>query len=92
MIFGHVFQQSGIKQNIIRNDIAESMGCNSPEETAEKFTAIFSSMELEIPEATEQDIETLSSSVNPERLKNFPAALSTDIIKSLYRQILRVKE
>ena len=76
----------------VLKDIAHAMGCNSPEEAAEKFSRIFSRLGLEIPEASTQQIDTLTESVNPERLKNFPAHLDTDTIRMLYRQILNVKE
>ena len=76
----------------VLKDIAESMGCNSPEEAAEKFCGIYSRLGLDIPEASGQDIEELAESVNPVRLKNFPASLDKETIRDLYRQILRVRE
>ncbi len=76
----------------VLNDIAAAMGCSSPEEAAGKFCDIYSRLGLEIPEATEQDIEDLAGSVNPERLKNFPASLDKETIRNLYRKILRVRE
>ena len=74
----------------VLNEIAEAMHCNSPIEAADKFNAIFSRLGLNIPEASEHDIDELTSSVNPERLKNFPAILDTNTIKTLYREILNV--
>ena len=76
----------------VLKDIAEAMGCDSPEGAAAKFEDIFSRLGLEIPEASAQQIESLTDSVNPERLKNFPAKLDTQTIKELYTQILNVKE
>ena len=67
----------------VLNDIARAMGCDSPTLAAEKFGAVFSRMGLAVPEASPQDIEALSSSVNPERLKNFPASLDTHTITKL---------
>ncbi|MBQ7561712.1 MAG: phosphonoacetaldehyde reductase [Synergistaceae bacterium] len=72
----------------VLNDIAACMNCGSPEKAAEKFSAIFMRLGLEIPEANEQEINILSASVNPERLKNFPAKLDLFTIKNLYREIL----
>ena len=72
--------------------IASSMKCDSPLEAAEKFDRIFSRLNMSVPEASENDIEELTRSVNPERLKNFPAELDAMTIRNLYRKILSVKE
>ena len=72
----------------VLKDIAESMNCGTPEEAAEKFNAIFERLNLQIPEANDQEIKILSESVNPERLKNFPAKLDLFTIKNLYMEIL----
>lgn len=76
----------------VLEDIAHAMGCDSPEDAAEKFEAIFSRLGLEIPTASPQQIDSLTMSVNPVRLKNFPATLDTYTIRELYTQILNVKE
>ena len=76
----------------VLDDIAHAMGCDSPDEAAAKFEAIFSRMGLEIPTASAEQIDSLTESVNPERLKNFPAKLDTHTIRELYMQILNVKE
>lgn len=73
-------------------DIAGAMGCDTPEEASRKFGEIFSHLGLNIPHATEQELDELTKSVNPERLKNFPAVLDEATIRKLYRQILREKE
>ena len=72
--------------------IAGAMGCDTPEEASRKFGEIFSHLGLNIPHATEQELDELTKSVNPERLKNFPAVLDEATIRKLYRQILREKE
>ena len=78
-----------INKNLpVLDEIASAMGCNTPEESAEKFNAIFSRLNMAIPSATEQEINILSESVNPERLKNFPVQLDSLTIKNLYREIL----
>lgn len=89
VLFRWLCENSGLE---VLNDIAGAMGCGSPLEASEKFTRIFSRMNMDIPQATESDIESLSQSVNPERLKNFPVRLGRDEIIELYRKILDVKE
>ena len=76
----------------VLNDIADAMGCDSPVSAAEKFVGIFAALGLNVPEATEQQIDSLTESVNPERLRNFPASLDTHTIRELYTEILNVKE
>ncbi len=76
----------------VLNDIASAMGCSSPVSAAEKFEEIFSRLGLNVPEASEQEIDILASSVNTERLKNFPVVMDNDTIRKLYREILTVKE
>lgn len=70
------------------NQIAKAMGCDTPEQMCEKFNSIFDSLELQIPDYSDEDIKVLSGSVNPVRLKNNPVALSEDVIENLYIQIL----
>ncbi len=72
----------------IFSEIAGAMGCNSADEMCSKFNSIFDSLELAIPEHTDEDIKILSESVNPVRLKNNPVGLSSDAIENLYKQIL----
>lgn len=73
-------------------EIAEAMGCDSAEQAAVRFDEILSSLQLTVPKATEEDIEILTGSVNPTRLKNNPVGLSAEIIKALYKEILSEKE
>ncbi|MBQ7576781.1 MAG: iron-containing alcohol dehydrogenase [Synergistaceae bacterium] len=78
-----------INKNLpVLHEIADSMGCNTPQEAAEKFNDIFTRLNMAIPQANEQEINILSESVNPERLKNFPVQLDSLTIKNLYREIL----
>ena len=75
------------------NGIAAAMGCKTPEQAAEKFAAILAELELSAPEIKlPEDIDTLKTSVNPDRLKNHPVQLTVEVIESLYRQILNVGE
>ena len=70
-------------------DIARAMGCTGPLAAAEAFARLTEQLALSVPEAGEGDIERLTASVNPVRLKNFPAALTAEDIAGLYRSILR---
>ena len=76
----------------VLKDIAHAMRCDSPESAAAKFEGIFSRMDLEIPTATAEQIDSLTESVNPERLKNFPAKLDKETISRLYREILNTED
>ena len=73
----------------VLNGIGRALGCNDAASGTEKLKEIFSSLELEIPTATERQYEELKTSVNPVRLKNHPIALDEDTIDQLYRMILR---
>lgn len=68
--------------------LAEAMGCDRPQDGAARFQAILDSLALEVPACTEEELAWLTASVNPERLKNFPAALTGQEIQALYRKIL----
>lgn len=68
--------------------IANAMGCRTPEEAAEKLQAVFDSLELRKPEPEEADFEELRNSVNPVRLRNNPIELDIETIDGLYHQIL----
>ena len=73
------------------SEIAGAMGCTDAKQAADKLNSIFDALELEVPEATEEQFEILKSSVNPVRLKNHPIALDARTIEELYRKILRSK-
>ena len=70
-------------------EIAYAMGCETPDQAAEKLNEIFRKLEFEVPAATEEEYEELKTSVNPVRLKNHPIQLTVDIIDELYHDILR---
>ena len=71
------------------DEIAEAMGCADAGAGAEKLNQIFDSLELEVPNATNEQYEALKTSVNPVRLKNHPLALDEESIDKLYHEILR---
>ena len=74
------------------DEIGQAMGCTDAKVGAEKLTSIFASLELQVPEATEDQFEELKTSVNPVRLKNHPIALDVDTINELYHKILNGAE
>lgn len=69
-------------------EIADNMGCDSVESMCERFDLIYQSLAWPKVNYTEEDINALTHSVNPVRLKNHPIALDLNTIESLYRQIL----
>ena len=69
-------------------ELSQVMGCSDSSKLYDKFESIYQSMHFEKPKYTERDIEELTHSVNPVRLKNHPIALDLETIESLYQQIL----
>lgn len=59
--------------------------------TLDQFKAMLEEMDMQYPEAEnkEEELETLAKSVNPVRLKNNPVELSTDVMREMYRRIVR---
>ena len=74
----------------IFNQIAKAMGCDSPKMSIAEFRKMMNDMELQNPEAgdREAELQLLSKSVNPIRLKNNPVILDEIAIKQLYSIIL----
>ena len=75
----------------IFDEIAEAMGFHHASEAILDFRMMMNEMELANPVAGERqkEIEILSSSVNPVRLKNNPVELDKDSIINLYQEILK---
>lgn len=77
----------------IFSDIAETMGCPTPSEAIAKFRQMLAEMEIGNPASDisrrTSDIEILSKSVNPIRLKNNPVELDSSSIRYLYEIILK---
>ncbi len=71
--------------------ISKSLGTNSPKEAIALFRNMMSEMDLHNPVAAnrEQELEMLSTSVNPVRLKNNPVELSYQVLHGLYNNILK---
>lgn len=70
--------------------ISIAMGCETPVEAIATFRQMMVEMELTNPMAVnrEEELEVLSTSVNPVRLKNNPVRIDLDASKKLYSIIL----
>ncbi len=70
--------------------IAKSMGCTNPVKAIELFRQMMKEMGLKNPLAMnlKEELDLLSTSVNPVRLKNNPVKLEKNIINLLYNKIL----
>lgn len=82
------------------NDCVDSRGCNYLRETLvqisemislHQFQEMLAEMDMKYPETVDKDteLEILAQSVNPVRLKNNPVALSTDVLREMYRRIVK---
>lgn len=74
----------------IFDKIAKAMGCESPEQAIAEFRQMMKEMDLKNPVNVnrEDELEVLSTSVNPVRLKNNPEELDVASIKALYNIII----
>lgn len=74
----------------IFNQIAQAMGCGSPQQAIGVFREMIKDMKLQNPVAgyREKELEVLSASVNPVRLKNNPISLDLETIFILYNRIV----
>ena len=72
------------------NEITKAMGCQTPTEAIAKFRQMIEEMELKNPvaENREEELEILSTSVNPVRLKNNPVSIINSVAYDIYSQIL----
>jgi len=70
--------------------IAKAMGCESPEQAIAVFREMMKDMDFKNPKANnrEEELNILSTSVNPVRLKNNPVDLEQSVIYKLYQEIL----
>lgn len=77
--------------NDIFTCISRSLGVQTPKEAIALFRQMMKDMELANPVANEreQELVTLSSSVNPIRLKNNPIGLDVETISGLYEVIVK---
>lgn len=70
--------------------ISKAMGCDSPEQAIAEFRQMMKEMELKNPVVVnmKEELEVLSTSVNPVRLNNNPVLLENHIICAIYSSIL----
>lgn len=73
------------------DQIAQSLGCKTPKEAILFLRSMLVTLELEYPKSAdyEKDLETLTRSVNPTRLKNNPIPLDTKILREFYQTIVK---
>ena len=74
----------------IFSDISKAMSCDDPDTAVSMFRQILSEMDINGPVATnrEEELDILSSSVNPIRLKNNPVIIDLIIAKYIYSTIV----
>ena len=70
--------------------ISEAMWCSGPEQAIAEFRQMMVDMDLKNPVAVnrEEELEVLSTSVNPVRLKNNPVFLDSSTFFTLYNAIV----
>lgn len=75
---------------VIFKDISAAMGCKTPIDAIELFEKMMKEMELGYPVARnrEEELKSLSTSVNPVRLKNNPIEISEEDALILYNSIV----
>lgn len=75
--------------NDLFSNVAFSMGCHSAEEAVCGFREVSDLLKLKRPILNScKELQILTSSVNPLRLKNNPICLSVDVLNSFYKAIL----
>ena len=75
----------------IFNQIAKSMCCANPTKAIEKFRRMMQDMDLNNPVGRDRkvELENLSKSVNPVRLKNNPIALDVATMLDIYQIVVK---
>lgn len=72
--------------------IADCLGVRTSEEAIRKFYEIRELMDLKAPDMVNyKDLEILTRSVNPDRLKNNPIKLEKETLYTLYKDILKIR-
>ena len=71
-------------------NIAQELDCLSVQDAIQKFREMLVELQIGGTKSSnkEDDIEMLTRSVNPIRLKNNPVKLSEDVIRMMYRRVL----
>jgi len=75
----------------IFEEMAKSLGCNTPEEAVIFFESLLKQLEISSPVAhdREQELDQLTQDINLERLNKTPVSFTSEAIKSIYEQILQ---
>lgn len=73
------------------HDIAVSMGSSSVEDAISCFRTIMDVLQMKEPESEnyDRDLDVLSHSVNPIRMKNNPVLLNEETIYQIYKEIFK---
>ena len=74
------------------NEIGQIMGCADAQGGVERFRALLNSLHLETPAYSEEKLVALMTSVNAERLNNFPVSLDREALCTLYSGIMNKKD
>jgi hypothetical protein len=71
--------------------LGQLMHCDSPEKGLMMFRAIMFSLDMSQPQSKnrEEELDILTQSVNPERLRNNPVKLDEKTIYAIYDRILK---
>ncbi len=74
------------------NDISRALGADTPEAAIAVFRRMMQELDLQNPVSSDRarDLDILSASVNPIRLKNNPVELDASSIRSLYEVIIEL--
>ena len=77
--------------NDVMGSIAAAMHCDNPQDALIYFCALLKNLEIERPRSNTRsvDIEILTHSVNPVRMKNNPVALDEETSRIIYERILQ---
>ena len=72
-------------------ETASAMGCGSIEEALTRYQSILAELGMDAPIMKNvSDLEVLTESVNPARLRNNPVRLDKETLRYLYKLILNI--
>lgn len=69
--------------------LSKAFGCSDINSAFEKYCSVVDDLGLEIPSASDEQIEEMVSSVNIERLENNPFVPDKEAVRSIYKRIMR---
>ena len=86
---GALVNSENEKLKMTLQELANIMGTKSSKEAVDVFEKLLARMNLESPKrAKDKDIDLLVKSVNIERLRNFPVAITEEQLREMYLQIV----